>query len=153
MIAVQTFRAKNPASIATKVAIQMNCKLGGQPWTVEIPIKSTVMVVGFDVTHDTKNKSKSYGAMVASLNSTFGRYYSHVHPHITGAELSDFLGTQIVQALAYYKSCNNGELPGKIIIYRDGVGDGQLPYVFHHEVVNIKVIFNAYVSFQTQKCY
>ncbi|KAJ8967855.1 hypothetical protein NQ317_018349 [Molorchus minor] len=25
-----------------------------------------------------------------------------------------------------------------ILIYRDGVGDGQLPYVYEHEVVNIK---------------
>ncbi|GLV33300.1 P-element induced wimpy testis [Carabus blaptoides fortunei] len=34
-------------SVATKVAIQINCKLGGAPWTVEIPI-SNLMVVGFD---------------------------------------------------------------------------------------------------------
>ncbi|KAJ9584895.1 hypothetical protein L9F63_020750, partial [Diploptera punctata] len=31
--------SKNVASIASKVAIQLNCKTGGAPWTVEIPMK------------------------------------------------------------------------------------------------------------------
>ena len=26
-------------SVATKVAIQMNCKLGGEPWAVKMPLK------------------------------------------------------------------------------------------------------------------
>lgn len=26
-------------SVATKVALQINCKLGGSPWTVDIPMK------------------------------------------------------------------------------------------------------------------
>lgn len=26
-------------SIATKVAIQLNCKIGGTPWSIEIPIQ------------------------------------------------------------------------------------------------------------------
>jgi aubergine-like protein len=29
----------NVKSVATKVAVQINCKLGGAPWTVDIPIK------------------------------------------------------------------------------------------------------------------
>ena len=31
----------------------------------------------------------------------------------------------------------NGELPEKIIVYRDGVGDGQLPAVVEHELKQI----------------
>lgn len=42
-------------SIATKVAIQLNCKIGGAPWTVVLPL-SGLMVVGYDVTRDTANK-------------------------------------------------------------------------------------------------
>ena len=26
-------------SVATKVALQMNCKLGGEPWAVKMPLK------------------------------------------------------------------------------------------------------------------
>jgi aubergine-like protein len=29
----------NVKSVATKVALQMNCKLGGAPWTVDIPVQ------------------------------------------------------------------------------------------------------------------
>jgi hypothetical protein len=34
---------------------------------------------------------------------------------------------------------NQGCLPKRIVIYRDGVGDGQIAYVYHHEVALIKV--------------
>jgi hypothetical protein len=34
---------------------------------------------------------------------------------------------------------NGGWLPNQIVIYRDGVGDGQIAYVYHHEVALIKV--------------
>ena len=29
----------NVMSVAVKVALQINCKLGGAPWTVDIPLK------------------------------------------------------------------------------------------------------------------
>ena len=38
-------KPKGLMSVATKVAIQMNCKLGGEPWSVKIPLKNT-MVIG-----------------------------------------------------------------------------------------------------------
>lgn len=37
VITSRSARNKNLMSIATKVAIQINCKLGGAPWTIEIP--------------------------------------------------------------------------------------------------------------------
>ena len=36
---------KGIQSVATKIAIQMACKLGGEPWTVPIPVKG-LMVIG-----------------------------------------------------------------------------------------------------------
>ena len=35
----------------------------------------------------------------------------------------------------------NGDLPERIIIYRDGVGDGQLRLVVEHEVPQLKASF------------
>jgi aubergine-like protein len=35
-------------SVATKVVLQLNCKLGGAPWMVKLPI-SGLMTIGFDV--------------------------------------------------------------------------------------------------------
>lgn len=55
-------------SIATKVVLQINCKLGGRPWMIQMPMKGC-MVCGFDVSHNTVARSgESYGAFVGSNN-------------------------------------------------------------------------------------
>ena len=45
MTATVLGKPKGLMSVATKVALQMNCKLGGEPWSVNIPLKNT-MVIG-----------------------------------------------------------------------------------------------------------
>ncbi|XP_014260031.1 piwi-like protein Siwi [Cimex lectularius] len=129
--------SKGVMSIATKIAIQMNCKIGGGPWSIVVPFKIPAMIIGFDVCHDTTIKGRAYGAMVASLNGNYTRYYSAVTPHSTGEELSNDLSIQICKAIVQFRKINNA-LPSKIILYRDGVGDGNIPYVFTHEVELIK---------------
>ncbi len=59
-------------SVCTKVGIQLNCKLGGEVWALEIPVKN-IMVVGIDVYHDSLTKGKSIGGFVASTNPTLTR--------------------------------------------------------------------------------
>lgn len=44
----------------------------------------------------------------------------------------------MVKALHAYKLRNNNALPQRIVIYRDGVGEGQIPYVYEHEVEQLK---------------
>jgi aubergine-like protein len=44
-----------------------------------------------------------------------------------------------VGALSKFMEHNQGSLPKRIVIYRDGVGDGQLAYVHQHEVALIQV--------------
>lgn len=63
---MKTIRHKNVMSIATKIAIQMNCKLGGAPWTIDMPLDG-LMTVGFDVSHDTMEKSKDFGEYTPTL--------------------------------------------------------------------------------------
>lgn len=138
----QVFLAKNLTnrnirSIATKVVIQLACKLGGSPWSVELPKTIKIMVVGFDVCHDPTDKSRDYGAMVASLDVNLTRYFSAVNPHTNGQELSDEFSVNLVKALHCFRNLNNC-LPTQIVIYRDGVGEGQISQVFEHEVEQIK---------------
>lgn len=97
------------------------------------------MIAGFDVCHDTASKGKSFGALVASLDKPLTKYFSAVSSHSTGEELSNDLSVNMIKALHKYKTYNQGNLPQRIVIYRDGVGDGQLPYVFNHEVELLKV--------------
>ena len=37
-------KPKGLMSVATKVVIQMNCKLGGEPWAVKIPLKKCMII-------------------------------------------------------------------------------------------------------------
>ncbi|XP_001657626.2 protein aubergine [Aedes aegypti] len=127
-------------SVATKVAIQVNCKLGGIPWILKNPL-SSIMVIGFDVCHDTRDKSKSYGALVASMYGAGCRhpkYFSTVNHHSNGEELSNFMAQNIIKAVHSYRADFGNALPERIIVYRDGVGEGQLKYVYDHEVNAIK---------------
>uniref|UniRef100_H2ZV85 Piwi like RNA-mediated gene silencing 4 n=1 Tax=Latimeria chalumnae TaxID=7897 RepID=H2ZV85_LATCH len=59
-------------SVATKLAMQINCKLGGELWAVEIPLKS-LMVIGIDVNRDTVSKKHAIVGFVASINTSITR--------------------------------------------------------------------------------
>lgn len=104
-------------SVATKVAVQMNTKLGGEPWAVKIPLKDT-MVIGYDTYHDSAQKGRSVGAVVASMNATFTKYMSVANMHTNPAqELNDNMCPAIAKALRKYSEVN-GTPPARIIMYR-----------------------------------
>ena len=72
------------------------------------------------------------------------RYMSLANMHTTtdsAQELHDNLCPNILKMLRKYNDLN-GQLPTRIILYRDGVGDGQISYVVDHEVKAIKVRFS-----------
>lgn len=124
-------------SIATKVVIQMNAKLMGQPWMIQLPL-SGLMTVGFDVCHSSHNKNKSYGALVATMNMKEStRYYSSVIEHMKGQELCPQMSLNMTCALKAYRE-HHGTLPERIVFYRDGVGDGQLYQLVNSEVKYVK---------------
>ncbi|CAH0406951.1 unnamed protein product [Chilo suppressalis] len=149
VVCARNMTSKSAMSIATKVAIQINCKLGGAPWTVVIPLK-TIMVVGYDVCHDTRSKEKSFGAFVATLNQHMSQYYSTVNAHTSGEELSAHMGFNIALAVRKYRE-KHGVLPNPILVYRDGVGDGQIPFVRDYEVAEIKKALNELYQGQEYK--
>ena len=123
MTATVLSKPKGLMSVATKVLIQMNCKLGGKPWAVNIPLKNT-MVLGYDTYHDSLHKDKSVGALVASINKTFTQFISSAEVYSNQSDLTDRMTPGIVKA-----------------IRRDGVGDGQIQNVLEHEVAAIKACF------------
>ena len=111
----------------------MACKLGGEPWAVDIPLKKT-MVVGYDTYHDTVDKKKSVGAFVATLNDNFTRlvvgslvfiplllsicrFISSCDLHEPGQELTSNIRPAMLKALRKYKEVN-GYPPEKIFMFR-----------------------------------
>uniref|UniRef100_A0A665WN07 Piwi-like RNA-mediated gene silencing 1 n=1 Tax=Echeneis naucrates TaxID=173247 RepID=A0A665WN07_ECHNA len=122
-------------TVATKIALQMACKMGGELWSVEIPLKQ-LMIVGIDCYHDITAGRRSIGALVASLNQGMTRWYSKCVLQDKGQEIMDGLKMALSGALKDYLKFNNC-LPSRIIVYRDGVGDGQLHSVVNYEVSQI----------------
>eukprot|EP00794_Sanderia_malayensis_P019493 gene19493-21418_t len=126
-------------SITQKIALQINCKLGGELWALEIPLRS-VMIVGIDVYHDAGKGGRSIGAFVASTNQQVTRWFSRVCFQKPGQELIDELKVIFAAALRKFHELNH-DLPERIIVYRDGVGDGQLNVVSTYEVQQLSECF------------
>lgn len=123
---------KKARGAATKIALQVAAKIGGEPWRIHLPLKET-MVCGYDTYHDTTNRGRSYGAFVASTNAAFSTWFSKINRHERLEELSTNLSEDLADAITNYKA-KNGSVPSKIILFRDGVGDGDIPHVFKVEV-------------------
>ncbi|XP_008948124.1 PREDICTED: piwi-like protein 1 isoform X2 [Merops nubicus] len=132
VIARTLSKPQTAVTIATKIALQMNCKMGGELWTVDIPLKQ-VMVVGIDCYHDTLSGKQSAAGFVASLNQTLTRWFSRCVVQGRGQELVDGLKACLQTALREWSKWNTC-LPSRVIVYRDGVGDGQLGTLVNYEV-------------------
>ena len=65
---------KRVTSVAQKVLLQLNCKLGGELWACATPFKD-LMVLGIDVFNDKTRKGSLVG-VVSTINGTLSRYYS-----------------------------------------------------------------------------
>ena len=83
MVYFSPFQEKILRSVATKVLLQMNCKLGGSPWDARIPFKreGVAMIVGVDTFVDAKQASKSTtkvnGALVASYDPQATKWFRY----------------------------------------------------------------------------
>lgn len=138
-------------SVATKVAIQINSKNGGLPWWIDTKV-NRCMYIGYDVCHDTRDKSRSYGAVVATMDLKQGsaEFFSAVSAHTNGEELSNNLSLNIIKAIKAFQRKEKC-LPERILFYRDGVGEGQTNYVYQHELENLKKTLEAYYGAQPVK--
>lgn len=129
----KTMCHKNLDSIATKVAIQINCKLGGVPWMIKIPVKG-LMTVGFDVSHHPRDRSRSVGALCATMDlNRSSSFFSTTMEYRDGNEMVANLDTYLTAALEMYVDLLK-ELPERIVMYRDGVGEGQIATVEEQEI-------------------
>ncbi|CAG5920323.1 unnamed protein product [Menidia menidia] len=133
-------------SIAQKILLQVNSKLGGELWTVSVPLKN-LMVIGVDVHHDTSRSHQSVMGFVASVNSSLTRWYSRVTFQAPNEELINGLRVCLLAALKKYYEVNHN-LPEKIVVYRDGVSDGQLKMVEQYEIPQLIKCFETFPSYE-----
>ncbi|XP_060658910.1 protein piwi [Drosophila nasuta] len=133
---VTTKATQRGMSVATKIAIQINCKLGYTPWMIDLPL-SGLMTIGFDIAKCTRDRSKAYGALVASMdqqqNST---YFSTVAECSAYDVMANNLWPMMLKALRQYHR-EHQKLPARIVFYRDGVSSGSLKHLVEYEVKDI----------------
>ena len=90
------------------------------------------------------HSGSSVAGFVASINATISRYYSATCAGThSNQELVDKLQHCFTGALNKYHEINHS-LPDRIIVYRDGVGDGQLDAVAGHEVEQFYAAFGKF---------
>ena len=87
--------------------------------------------------HDTKNRGKSVLGFCATLDTSLSQYYSNtaIQPH-SGQEVAYSLNVLFLQALQKFHQFR-GQLPEKIVVFRDGVSESQFDAVRNLEVRSI----------------
>ncbi|XP_043392252.1 piwi-like protein 2 isoform X5 [Chelonia mydas] len=133
-------------SVAQKILLQINCKLGGELWGVNIPLKE-LMVIGMDVYHDPSRGMRSVVGFIASTNHAVTKWYSRVVFQMPHQEIADSLKLCLVGALQKFYEVNHC-LPEKIAVYRDGVSDSQLNTVVSYEIPQLQQCFEAFENYQ-----
>ncbi|WEW59523.1 hypothetical protein PRK78_004997 [Emydomyces testavorans] len=124
------------------IALKFNLKLGGTNHILDssklgIIGEGKTMLVGIDVTHPSPGSSSvapSVAAVVASVDKHLGQWPATIRLQRTSkAEMVDELEEMLESRLRLW-SKKNKAFPENILIYRDGVSEGQYARVLEEEL-------------------
>ncbi|KAG9307964.1 ribonuclease H-like domain-containing protein [Chiua virens] len=148
-------RKGNPQYYAN-VALKVNMKMGGvnhkldqnsARWLNMAP----TMVVGMDVTHPSPGSAvgtPSIAAVVASIDNSFAQYPASLEMQESKKEMITNLKDMMIDRIKLFQKKNSGKLPERILVYRDGVSEGQFNIV---RVEERPLMFEAFKAFNTPK--
>ncbi|KAK4176437.1 ribonuclease H-like domain-containing protein [Triangularia setosa] len=131
------------------VALKVNLKFGGVNHKLQTahPLLQSgkTMVVGYDVTHPTNlapgagENAPSLVGLVASIDSDLGQWPAVAWQNPGRVEQLDVkLVENFKTRLQLWQKHNGGRLPENILIYRDGVSEGQFKMVLTAELPHIR---------------
>ncbi len=80
----------------------------------------------------------SVAAVVASMDGSLGQYCAHISTCTAHTEVVSTLETAMAQLLTAFRDRNKGQMPKRMIVYRDGVADNQFQEVLDTEVPAFK---------------
>lgn len=135
---------------AENLLIQIERKIGATPWKVNnFPYQQSLVegrkdakrarpiVIGIDVCHKKGRKSSVGISGTITTDFTQTRTDMKIQPSNRPQEIIDYIGEQTSEIVrAYIKRTK--ETPTNVIIYRDGVGEGQIKDLYIREVNHIK---------------
>lgn len=104
------------------------------------------MIVGIDVTHPGPGSVKgtpSIAAVVASCEPDFAQYPCSMQIQESKKEMVTKLDQMMEERLAFFLSKNRC-VPERILVYRDGVSEGQFKIVVDEELPLIRKSFRKY---------
>ncbi|CAN0854966.1 Protein argonaute 2 [Linum grandiflorum] len=135
------------------LALKINAKLGGSnaelfdkfPFFEQVGGGGGVMFIGADVNHPASRNttSPSISAVVATVNwPAANRYAARVRPQNNRVEKIVSFGDMCLELVESYARLNTTK-PEKIVIFRDGVSEGQFDMVLNEELLDMKSVFRS----------
>ena len=128
------------------VGLKFNLKLGGanqslRPSELGIISEGKTMLVGIDVTHPSPGSSStapSVAGIVASVDANLAQWPAEIRIHERRSEMVPALDEMLKSRLAVWARANKNTYPENIIVYRDGVSEGQYNLVIDKELPLLK---------------
>lgn len=129
-------------SIASNIIKQINLKIGGELYKVDLPneVPKNTMFVGIDVCHCGR---ESIVGFYSNASTTLSRCYCDTAPQKKGQEIISILVPFYKKALQLYLH-DQKKLPDYIMIYRDGVGRSQRKQVISVELPQVINVFKNF---------
>ncbi|ELP84959.1 hypothetical protein EIN_309720, partial [Entamoeba invadens IP1] len=137
-----TLRRPTLTPVITMITLQMQGKMGGVPWKVDVdPIFADGMTVGIDVI--SAGKDREIVGIVSSVDKEFTVYKKNSVVekkglHLSGIHIDEFMR----DAFEEYKKMN-GAYPKKLVVYRGTVNSGDLKNLKNGEIAVIKKTVEA----------
>lgn len=139
------FSTKGPQYWAN-IGHKFNLKLGGINQTLPserlgILGDGKTMLAGMDVTHPAPGSldgAPSIAGVVASIDGRYGQWPGMIRAQTGRKEMIEKLDEMFGERLDVWRKNNKGGLPTRIIIYRDGVSEGQYRILLQDELPQIQ---------------
>ena len=142
----QKLTEKPDAQYLANVALKWNLKRGGVNHSLsndKLPVISQgkTMLVGMDVTHPSPgstDNAPSVAGVAASVKPDCAQWPATVRAQTRRAEMVEAVQDMIESRMKLWAKNNAGAYPANIILYRDGVSEGQYQQVLTLEVPAIE---------------
>jgi len=143
------------------VALKVNMKMGGINHTLDANSgmwlkRAPTMIMGMDVTHPAKGVSvagtPSIVAVVASVDDQFAQYPAGLALRESKVEIElredKVLRDMFISRFKLYKDRNQGRLPERVILFRDGVSESQYVQVRDRELKEMENAFKHFSNYR-----
>ncbi|KIV99370.1 uncharacterized protein PV09_08915 [Verruconis gallopava] len=126
--------------LVANLALKFSIKSGGQPWSLdanEMPIiTKKTMVIGLDVTHPSpmsKKSAPSIAAIAWAKDPALSAWFADGCTQTSRKEMIEVLPSLLIAAIESWQKHNGGQRPADVIVFRDGVSEGQYQQVLQVE--------------------